>query len=222
MSDQPTDPLQTTAAIAAQEHAQALQSKAHAMDADTLDLLFREARSHNGWQAIPVPDSTLKALYDIVRWGATSMNCCPARFVFVRSDEGKQRLEPALAEANRAKVLSAPVTVIIAYDLAFYERLPELFPHRDVAPMFRNNPPLAQTTAFRNGTLQGAYLMLAARALGLDCGPMSGFDNQIIDDAFFSGTGNRSNFLCSLGYGNTSKLFQRLPRLDFDSACELV
>jgi 3-hydroxypropanoate dehydrogenase len=222
MSETANNPLQSPAAVAAQQRAAQLKQQVRPLDSDALDLLFREARSHNGWQDRPVPDSVLQELYDIVRWGSTSMNCCPARFVFIRSDAARARLKTALAEANVEKVLAAPVTVIIGYDREFYRHMPQLFPHRDVAPMFEGNQSLAQTTAFRNGSLQGAYLILAARALGLDCGPMSGFDNKILDEEFFAGSTIQSNFLCSLGYGDTNKVFQRLPRLEFDTACELI
>ena len=221
-TDNNTDPLQSPLARAAQRRAAQLKARVEPLGDDALDLLFREARSHNGWTDRPVPDSVLRELYDIVRWGSTSMNCCPARFLFIRTDEGKQRLAKILMPTNVDKVLAAPVTVVIGTDSAFYERMPELFPHRDVAPMFRDNQALAASTAFRNGTLQGAYLILAARALGLDCGPMSGFDNDAADREFFGGTTITSNFLCSLGYGDTSRVFQRLPRLDFESACELL
>lgn len=222
MTDTTTDPLQSPVAQAAQARAARLKESVLPLDSEALDLLFREARSHNGWEKRPVSDGLLQELYDIVRWGSTSMNCCPARFVFIRSEEAKARLKPALAPANVEKVLTAPVTVIIGHDQAFYQYMPELFPHRDVAPMFEGNTALTETTAFRNGTLQGAYLILAARALGLDCGPMSGFDNAKLDEEFFAGTTVRSNFLCSLGYGDTTKIFQRLPRLDFSTACDLI
>jgi 3-hydroxypropanoate dehydrogenase len=216
------DPLQSPAAIAAQKTARELKEQISALDDDAIDLLFHEARSHNGWLPRAVPDAVLTRLYDIVRWGPTSMNCSPARFVFIRTEAGRQRLAPALAPANVDKVLSAPVTVIIGHDRQFYQKLPELFPHRDVAPLFSNNPELADSTAFRNGTLQGAYLMLAARALGLDCGPMSGFSNEAVDSEFFTGTSTTSNFLCCLGYGDTRKVFQRLPRLEFCAACQFT
>ncbi|WP_082633105.1 malonic semialdehyde reductase [Lacimicrobium alkaliphilum] len=207
----------------AQKRARALKKQVAPLDDDALDLIIREARSHNGWQDKPVTDDVLRQLYDIVKMGSTSMNSCPGRFVFIKSDEARARLKPCLAPLNVNKVLSAPVTVIIAYDQAFYRQMPKLFAHNpNAAAMFENNAELAATSAFRNGTLQGAYLMIAARALGLDVGPMSGFNNKICDETFFAGTSIRSNFLCSLGYGDTDKLFQRLPRLDFDEACELI
>lgn len=217
-----TDPLQSPEARAAQRRAARLQARAARLGDAELDTLFREARSHNGWQDKPVPDAVLRELYDILSFGPTSMNCCPARFVFLRSDAAIERLLPALAPANVDKVRAAPVTVIIAQDSAFHERLPELFPHRDAAPMFRDNPALAADTAFRNATLQGAYLIIVARALGLDCGPLSGFDRKAVDTTFFEGSTLESNFLCCLGYGDTGRLFQRLPRLHVDTACQFL
>jgi 3-hydroxypropanoate dehydrogenase len=194
-----------------------------AIDAATLDLLFREARTHNKFTADPVSDDTLHALYDILKFGPTSANSSPARFVFVRSPEGKKKLEPALSSGNHDKTMSAPVTVIIAYDPKFYEQLPRLFPHNlDAKNWFTSNDSLAATTAFRNGTLQGAYLMLAARSVGLDVGAMSGFDNAKVDEAFFATNGWRSNFLCNLGHGDPEGLFPRSPRLPFEDACLLA
>ena len=192
------------------------------LDAAGLDLLFHEPRSQNGWQDKPVSDDIVREIYKLTRMGATSMNCCPARFVFIRTEAGKEKLKPALAPTNVEKVMTAPVVAIIAYDTQFFSQMGQLFPHMDVAPMFSGNPGLAESTAFRNGTLQGAYLMFAARSLGLDCGPMSGFDNGVVDEAFFAGTGIKSNFLCGIGYGNSQKIFQRLPRLDFEQCCELI
>lgn len=192
------------------------------LDAAALDQLFRKARTHNGWQDKPVSDETLRALYDLLKWGPTSANSSPARFVFVKSAEAKQRLKPALAPGNLDKTLAAPVVVIVAHDTAFYEQLPKLFPHTDARSWFVGNAPLIEKTAFRNGTLQGAYLMIAARALGLDCGPMSGFDNDKVDKEFFAGTTVRSNFLINLGYGDPSKLHSRGPRLAFDEAAQIL
>ncbi|QNM97678.1 malonic semialdehyde reductase [Chitinimonas koreensis] len=192
------------------------------LDSAALDQLFREARTYNAFSDQPVSDETLHALYDLLKWGPTSANASPARFVFVRSDEAKKLLEPALSEGNRAKTLAAPVTVIVAHDLAFYDRLPELFPHTDARSWFAGNDAVIQTTAFRNGSLQGAYLMLAARALGLDCGPMSGFDNAKVDAAFFAGSTIKSNFLINLGYGVAEGLFARNPRLAFEDACRIA
>ena len=192
---------------------------------DGLDLLFRQARSHNGWLPQAVTDDQLRQLYDLLKWGPTASNSLPARFLFVRTPEAKARLAACLSAGNVDKTMAAPVTAIIGYDTAFYEHLPRLFPHRPaVRDRFtgEGNEALAAATAFRNGTLQGAYLMLAARALGLDCGPMSGFDHASVDRAFWAGTTVRTNFLCSLGYGDASKLFPRHPRLPFDECCALV
>ncbi len=222
MSEPSTDPLKTAAALAAQSEATTLKAEVAPLDQKALDLLLMRARSHNGWLDKGISDEVLHDLYNTLRWGPTSMNCAPARFVFLRSEEAKQRLKPSLAPTNIDKVLAAPVTVIIASDQEFYRHMPELFPHRDVSTMFSDNLAMAHTTAFRNSTLQGAYLMLTARAMGLDCGPMSGFDNQKLDEEFFADSSLKSNFLCCLGYGDNSKVFQRLPRLDFASACELI
>ena len=194
----------TSEQLAAIEQA---QQKANNLRADTpllteaaLDLIIREARSHNGWLDKPVSDELLTQLYDIVKMGSTSMNTCPARFIFVRTAAGKARLKKCLAPLNVDKVLSAPVTVIIAHDMAFYQHMPKLFAHNPGAQkLFENNEKMIASTAFRNGTLQGGYLMIAARAMGLDIGPMSGFNNQACDDEFFAGTTIKSNFLCSLG-----------------------
>jgi 3-hydroxypropanoate dehydrogenase len=192
------------------------------LDDAALDLLFRQARTHNGWTDRTVSDETLRELYDLLRMGPTSANCSPARFVFVKSPAAKQRLAPALSSGNLAKTMQAPVTAIIGYDMRFYDRLPELFPHSpDARSWFTSSEELAHETAFRNGTLQGAYLILAARALGLDTGPMSGFKNAKVDEAFFAGTSIRSNFICSLGYGEPSKVFRRSPRLPFAEACRV-
>ena len=193
------------------------------IDASGLDLLFREARSHNKWREEPVSDETLHALYDLLKFGPTSANCSPARFLFLRTKESKERLAPALSSGNMAKTMSAPVTAIVAYDPKFYEKLPKLFPHNpDAVSWFTSNDALAATTAFRNGTLQGAYLMLAARSLGLDTGGMSGFDNAKVDQEFLSDKGWRSNFLVNIGHGDPEGLFNRSPRLDFDEACVLL
>jgi 3-hydroxypropanoate dehydrogenase len=193
------------------------------IDAVGLDLLFREARTHNKWYEDPISDETIHELYEVLKQGPTSANCSPARFLFLRTKEAKERLAPALSSGNLAKTMAAPVTVIVAYDPKFYEKLPYLFPHNpDATAWFTSNDSLAATTAFRNGTLQGAYLMLAARALGLDCGPMSGLDNAKVDAAFFAGTTVKSNFLCNLGYGDVTKLHPRHPRLSFDEACQIV
>jgi 3-hydroxypropanoate dehydrogenase len=192
------------------------------VDGAALDVLFRDARTHSAWQNRPVSEELLRTIWDLARLGPTSANCSPARIVFVISSEGKERLRPALMEGNVAKTMAAPVTAILAYDLAFYERLPELFPHTDARSWFVGNEKHIETTAFRNGSLQGGYFVMAARALGLDCGPMSGFDNAKVDAAFFDGTTLRSNFLCNLGYGDASRLRPRNPRLAFDDACRVV
>jgi len=194
----------------------------HAISDDALDQLFRAARSQNKWQDKPVSETLLRAVYDLLRMGPTSANCSPARFVFVTTSEGKERLKPFLSPGNVTKVMTAPVTSIIGYDLAFYEKLPQLFPHADARSWFAGNEKLIETTANRNGTLQGAYLMLAARALGLDCGPMSGFDNAGVDNAFFPNSRVKSNFICAIGYGDPSGVFPRSPRLPFDEACQIV
>ena len=186
------------------------------------DLLFNEARTHNDWTDQPVSDETLRELYDLLKMAPTSANCSPARFMFLRSRQSRMQLAPALLPSNLEKTLAAPVTVIVAYDLAFHEQLPRLFLHADARSWFAGNDELIRTTAFRNGTLQGAYLMLAARAVGLDCGPMSGFDNAKVDEAFLAGTSWRSNFLCNLGHGDPSKLFPRSPRLQFEDACRIL
>ncbi len=187
-----------------------------------LDLIFRNARTHNGWLDKPVDDDTLRVLYDLLKWGPTSANASPARFVFLRSRQAKERLRPALSPGNLDKTMAAPVTVIVGHDLRFYEHLPRLFPHADARSWFVGNDELIRTTAFRNGSLQGAYLIIAARALGLDCGPMSGFDNAKVDAEFFPAGTVKSNFLCNLGYGDPAKLFPRSPRLAFEEACQLL
>ncbi|WER47759.1 malonic semialdehyde reductase [Cupriavidus sp. WKF15] len=201
-----------------------------------MDLIFREARTHSAWLNKPVSDETLRQLYDLMKWGPTSANCCPARILFLRTPEAKQRLLPALAPGNAEKTMAAPVTAIIAYDIKFYELLPKLFPHADARSWFTDTPELALTTARRNSSLQGAYFMIAARSLGLDCGPMSGFDNAKVDHEFFPADPKenafqleyfpdshvKSNLLCNLGYGDPAKLFPRSPRLDFDEACKLL
>lgn len=197
-----------------------LGTGADILDDTALAQLFTEARTHAAWTDRPVPDDLLRRLYDLARWAPTSMNTCPMRLVFVRTPEGKARLREALAPGNVEKTMAAPATAIVAHDAAFYEELPTLFPHNPNArETMAGNAELAEVTAFRNGTLQGGYLILAARALGLDCGPMSGFDNAKLDALFFEGTPWRSNFLVNLGYGDREKLKPRKPRLDFDTAC---
>jgi 3-hydroxypropanoate dehydrogenase len=192
------------------------------IDAPSLDLLFRTARTHNAWQPKPVPESLLREMFDLAKMAPTSANCSPMRLVFVTTADGKARLKPALAPGNLDKTMAAPVTAIIANDTRFFEELPRLFPHADAKSWFAGNETLAAATAMRNGTLQGAYLMLAARALGLDCGPMSGFDAAKVDAEFFPDGRFKSNFLCNLGYGDPSKLFPRSPRFEFDDVCQLA
>ena len=184
---------------------------------NALDQLFREARTYNGWLEKPVSDEQIRAIYELAKMGATSANMQPMRIVWVKSDEAKQKLADLSSEGNKAKILSAPVTAIIGYDIDFHEELPWLFPHTDAKGWFEGNEELRKEGAFRNSSLQGAYLMLAARALGLDCGPMSGFDNAAVDKAFFADEPrHRSNFICSIGYGDPASIFDRSPRPDFD------
>jgi 3-hydroxypropanoate dehydrogenase len=190
-----------------------------------LSTIFGNARSQNGWLDKPVSDAQLREIYEQMKWGPTSMNCSPARIVFVRSREAKLKLKEALVPGNVNKAMNAPAVAIVGHDTRFYENLPALFPHKpDAKNRFEGeeNAALADATAFRNGTLQGGYLILAARALGLDCGPMSGFNNAIVDAAFFAGTSVKSNFICGLGYGDPSKVHTRGPRLSFDQACTLA
>ncbi|HEU0188535.1 MAG TPA: malonic semialdehyde reductase [Gallionella sp.] len=192
------------------------------LDDHSLDIIFREAHTHSNWLDKPVSDELLHQIYDLMKWAPTSANSCPGRFVFVRSAAAKQRLLPAMAPGNVEKTRAAPVTVIVGYDLEFYEKLPKLYPPADARSWYVGNQPLIDKTAFRNGTLQGAYLLIAARALGLDAGPMSGFDNEKVDKEFFSGTRIKSNFVINLGYGDSSKLFPRNPRLPFEEAAQIL
>ncbi|MFQ5954892.1 MAG: malonic semialdehyde reductase [Kiloniellales bacterium] len=189
---------------------------------DGLDLLFRNARTHRAWLDQPVSDVLLEALYEIARLGPTSANCSPMRVLFLRTPEAKERLRPALDPDNVEQTMAAPVTAVVGHDLRFYDLLPQLNPQVDARAWFADAPRKAATTAFRNGTLQGAYLIMAARALGLDCGPMSGFDNAKVDAEFFPDGRIKSNFLCNLGHGDPSKLGPRRPRLDFDQACRII
>ncbi|AKL36994.1 malonic semialdehyde reductase [Klebsiella oxytoca] len=184
--------------------------------------LFTEARTHNGWLDRPVSDEQLREIYALLKMGPTSANCSPARFVFIRTPEGKEKLRPALSSGNVAKTLQAPVTAIVAWDSAFYDRLPELFPHGDARSWFTSSPQMVEETAFRNGSLQAAYLIFACRALDLDTGPMSGFDREKVDAAFFADGAWKSNLLINIGYGDPGKLYARLPRLPFDDACQLA
>ncbi|SVC79923.1 uncharacterized protein METZ01_LOCUS332777 [marine metagenome] len=192
------------------------------LDETSLDILFRKARSHNGWLKKDVDDSLLSRIYDIARMGPTSMNCSPMRVLFVRSEEQKKLLLPAIIESNIEKIRTAPAVAIIGYDCDFVDHLPKLWPQKDMRFVFENNPTLARETAVRNGTLQGAYLMLAARSLGLDCGPISGFDRSYVDEHFFPGTKITTNFLCGLGYGDPEKLSLRPPRFDFNEVCKFL
>lgn len=190
-----------------------------------MDLIFRAARTQNGWQAKPVSDEQLRELYGLMKWAPTTMNTSPARILFLRSRDAKERLRPALSPGNVDKTMAAPVTAVIGYDTQFYELLPKLFPHNQNARgIFAGDDKKAhvETTAFRNGSLQGGYFIIAARGIGLDCGPMSGFNNATVDAEFFAGTGIKSNFLCNLGYGDPSKVMPRSPRLAFDEACKLL
>jgi 3-hydroxypropanoate dehydrogenase len=185
--------------------------------------LFTEARSAIGYRPDPVPDTLLHELYELMKWAPTSANSSPARIAFVRTPEGKARLEACMNPgSNRQKVHEAPVTAVVGMDMVFYERLPQLFPHADARAWFVGKPAHIEATAFRNSSLQGGYLMMAARALGLDCGPMSGFDAAAMDAAFWAGTTVRTNFVCALGYGDASRLFARGPRMSFDEACTLA
>jgi 3-hydroxypropanoate dehydrogenase len=189
---------------------------------DSLNQIFHNARTHNAWQDKPVTDEILHQIYDSMKWGPTSANTSPGRIVFVQSAAAKEKLLGCVAPGNLEKVKAAPVTAIIAEDMEFYEKLPKLFPQTDAKSWFTGNKDLIEKTAFRNSTLQGAYFLIAARAHGLDCGPMSGFDNAKLDAAFFSGTTWRSNFICNLGYGDHAKLFPRNPRLSFEEACKIL
>jgi len=210
---------------------------ANTVDDAVLDTLFREARTYSKWLPRPIADKTLHELWDVIKWAPTSANAEPARFAFLRSKESRERLRPALAPLNVEKTMTAPVTVIVGYDLRFYERLPKLFPQNPgMAKLFESNPEMVETTAKRNSSLQGAYLIMAARALGLDCGAMSGFDNAKVDEEFFAAgkpcfgcdqeffpEGHvKTNFLCNLGYGDPASLHPRLPRLSFNEACSLL
>jgi 3-hydroxypropanoate dehydrogenase len=201
----------------------AIPSRSRRIDDSGLRQLFLDARTHNGWLDKPVPDGMLRELYDVVKFGPTSMNTQPMRLLFLHTAAAKQRLRPHLAPSNVEKTMAAPVTAVIGYDLSFHEHLSTMFPHRpDAKVMFEGKLPLIEATAFRNSSLQGAYLIIAARALGLDCGPMSGFDNAGVDAEFFAGTPVKSNFLCNLGYGDHSKMFARSPRFDFASVCTFL
>jgi 3-hydroxypropanoate dehydrogenase len=214
-----------------------LKTDSPVLGAEALDQIFRNARTHSAWLDRPVTEETLRELYDLLKWGPTSANSSPARFLFIRSPEAKERLRPVLSPGNVDKTMAAPLTVVVAYDLLFYEKLPKLFPHSPaMRDLFATNPQLIEETARRNSSLQGAYLIIAARSLGLDCGPMSGFDNARLDEEFFGPekvcegceqeffpVGHvKSNFLVNLGYGDASTLFPRAPRLEFKEACTIL
>ncbi|MBL4725112.1 MAG: malonic semialdehyde reductase [Rhizobiaceae bacterium] len=208
-----------TARTVAQNSFRALKESKPRLDQASIDVILSNARSHYAWLDRPVSDELLHQVYDLTAQGPTSMNTCPARFVFVTSPEGKLRLAKSLKAKNIDKMMDAPVTAIIAHDLEFWRELPFLFPHEDRRPHFEGKPEHSADTAFRNGTLQGGYFMIAARALGLDVGAMSGFSNQIVDEEFFAGTSMKSNFLCNIGYADENALFQKLPRFAFEQAC---
>ena len=197
-------------------------TKTTPLSQEALAQLFTQARTHNGWRPIDVPDALLREAVEISRWGPTSANCSPLRIVFVRSPEAKAQLAPAMSPANRDKTIAAPATAIIGYDLDFIDRLPYLYPATDARAWFADNDALIEETAFRNGSLQAAYFLLDLRALGLDAGPMSGFDKEKVDATFFAGTRIKSNFLINIGYGDPSKLYPRGPRLAFDEMAKIL
>jgi 3-hydroxypropanoate dehydrogenase len=206
----------------AQEDHRALRGRISRLSDDAIDLILRDARSHYAWSDKPIADGVLEELYDITCNGPTSMNTLPARFVFVKTPEGKGRLAKSLKPQNVAKMMGAPVTIIVAHDMDFWKQLNVLFPHEDRRHMFEGKPEYCADTAYRNGTMQGTYMMIAARALGLDVGAMSGFSNAIVDEEFFAGTTLKSNFLCNIGYADETALFQKLPRLAFEQACSIA
>ena len=199
-----------------------LRNRIQRLDNDGLDLIFREARSFKKWQDREEESSVLHELYDIMMWGPTSQNSNPGRIVFLKREDAKNRAIPALHEGNIPKVKPSPVLAIVAYDTQFFEYLPQLFPAKDTSPLYRANPAKAESTAFRNSSLQGAYFIIAARALGLDCGSISGFKNAMVDELFFAGTPVKSNFISNIGYGNHSKVYRKFNRFDFDDVCEIL
>jgi len=213
---------QKKAVAAAQETFSTLKNNTDSLTESQLNLLFGEARSMNGWQDKDVSDELIRSIYELTKMGPTSTNCCPARFKFIKSEEQKLKLKESLLPNNIDKVMSAPVIAIIGFDLDFSDNMGKLFPHIDVTPMYKGDEIINHSTAFRNSSLQGAYFMMVSRALGLDCGPMSGFNNAMVDEIFFNGTNIKSNFLCCIGYGDPSKIFMRLPRLDFEEVCEII
>lgn len=200
----------------------ALRQRIERLDDDSLGLILSEARSHYAWSDRPVTDDDIRRLYEAFKYGPTSANGQHARFLFVRTDEAKEKLADCVNPGNVEKLKSAPVTAIIAFDVEFWRHLPRMHPHKDMSPTFAADPKKSETAAFRNGSLQGAYLMIAARALGFDVGAMSGFSNEKVDKAFLAGTTFKSNFLCNIGYADETALFQRLPRFDFDEICQLI
>src|SRR5258706_1397439 len=199
-----------------------MMTKSHSLSEEALKQILAEARTHNVWLPEPVSDESLAKIYDLMKWGPTSANSSPARIVFVKSKEAKEKLLPCMAEGNVEKTMAAPVTAIIAQDMEFYEKLPKLFPFADARSWFVGNDPFIESTAFRTSSLQAAYFIIAARSVGLDCGPMSGFDNAKVDAAFFEETTWKSNFICNLGYGDSSQLPPRAPRLEFNEACKIL
>ena len=192
------------------------------LDSAALDLLFENARTHNVWQDRTVSEIVLRRLFDLMKMAPTSMNISPARIIFVKTEQGKEKLKPALVSGNVEKTMTAPVCAIIGHDLDCWKQLPKLFPYKDMTSLFSNNPDFVLSTAFRNCSMQGAYFIMAARALGLDCGPMSGFDNDLVDAEFFPGTAVKSNFLCNIGYGRKEKLSDRAPRFNFEDVCQII
>jgi nitroreductase len=199
-----------------------MTTKTRTLSEEALKQILTAARTHSDWLPEPVSDDLLLQIYNLMKWGPTSANCCPVRIVFVKSPEAKAKLLPCMAEGNIEKTKTAPVTAIIAQDMELYEKLPKLFPYADARSWFAGNKPFIESMAFRNSSLQGAYFIIAARSAGLDCGPMSGFDNAKVDAAFFEGTAWKSNFICNLGYGDSSKLRPRAPRLEFNEACKIL
>ena len=209
---------------AAHRAAEEVKSRIQVIDDDSLDLLFREARSHNGWQDRSVSDDQLRQIFDLMKMGPTSSNCCPARIRFLRSEAEKERLEPAIVPSNKEKTNTAPIVAIIGYDLAYWIHFERMFPQLPLPVRKRHeeNAAFAEETAFRNGSLQGAYFIIAARAIGLDCGAISGFDNAMVDELFFGGTRIKSNFICNIGYADISKMYRKFDRFDFDEVCEVL
>jgi len=209
---------------AAQSAVEEVRSRVRELDQDAMDLIFCEARSHNAWQNKPVSDDQLRAVHNLMKMGPTSSNCCPARFRFIRSDTGKERLRPAIVGANIEKTMTAPVVVIIGHDLDYWTQFDRLYPQipDDLRAKHRDDAAYNHDTAFRNGSLQGAYFIIAARALGLDTGTISGFNNAVVDELFFAGTAIKSNFICNLGYGDVARVYRRFDRYDFDDVCEIL